>query len=144
VISSPLSSGLSRFQKRFDLCGIEEILGPMWVSRSTLNIIRGGEVEHWCGFVRSLWCCRCQLFTEGGVDSDEHVIAARHSIMADAVESSFIVNGKRNAPCERGRGGWGGAKLSRSQPANTPHQILQKFPIVLRSNPRAPNCYRSR
>ena len=42
--------------------------------------------------------------------SDEHVIAARHSIIADAVESSFIVNGRCIAPCERRRGGKGGAK----------------------------------
>jgi hypothetical protein len=48
------------------------------------------------------------------------VIAARYSIIADVPESRFIVNGKHNMPCQRGRGGGGGAKLRRRQPASTP------------------------
>ena len=49
--------------------------------------------------------------------SSSGVIAARYSIIADAIESSFIVNGGCNAPCERRRGaGAGPNSVEASQP----------------------------
>ena len=63
--------------------------------------------------------------------SDEHVIAARHPIMVDAVESSFIINGKAAVRHANGDvGGGAGAKLGRCWPANAPHISLGLYTIL--------------
>ena len=58
----------------------------------------------------------CSEFVEKS-NTRTAAIAARYSIIADAIESSFIVNGGCNAPCERRRGGKGGAQTL-GQPAD--------------------------
>ncbi len=63
MISDPLPSSLRCLQEGFDLSRIEEVLGAMRISR-TLNNIRGGNVEHGRGFLRSLVDCGAQLSTK--------------------------------------------------------------------------------
>src|SRR5262249_20306587 len=51
-------------QKGFNLCRIKKVLRPMWIGNGTLNIIRLGNVEHWCGFLNRFRNCVGLLSTE--------------------------------------------------------------------------------
>jgi hypothetical protein len=90
MISDPLPATLGRFKEGFDLTWIEKIFRSMWISR-TLNIIRGGEVEHSCDFLRSLVDCGAQLSTK----NSKVKWAQRQSIALASVISSALRHSRR-------------------------------------------------
>jgi len=74
----------------------------------------------------------------GNQQESEHPLRIAHSItttveLVIVCESYYLVNAGRNTRNDAKRtamGVTGGPKLGRRQPANTPSQILQKFPVA--------------